>query len=116
MGEMVRVVLLPKDAEGESAGDRQIMIDMVIDVAGSAVGPFPAFGRVGDYKKPETLFPFTLMMDGRVDYGAHTDAGASQGKLGIRSTQLVAGAEVPLTGADGAEIFEIASVTPLVKD
>ena len=113
MGEMVRVVLVPKNAEGESAGDRQIMVDMAIDTAGSAVGPFPAFGRVGDYKKPETLYPFTLMMDGRVDFGALAQAGASQSKLGIRSTQLVAGAEVPLTAADGPETFVIATVTPL---
>jgi hypothetical protein len=110
---MVRVVLVPKNAEGETAADRQIMIDMAIDATGSAVGPFPAFGRVGDYKKPATLYPFTLMMDGRIDYGAYADDKANQNKLQIRSTILVAGAEVAHVGADGTEPFEIVTVTPL---
>jgi hypothetical protein len=109
MTEMVRVVLVPRDAEGEAAGDRQIMVDMAIDATGSAVGPFPAFGRVGDYRKPATLYPFTLMMDGRVDYGAYADAKASEVKLAIRSTILRPGAEI----AHGGETFVIASVTPL---
>ena len=113
MTEIVRVVLLPKGADEESAGDRQIMVDMAIDAAGSAVGPFPAFGRVGNFKKPATLHPFTLMMDGRIDYGAHADDGANQNKLEIRSTILRPGAEIAQTGAGGAETFVITTVTPL---
>ena len=115
MTEMVRVVLVPRGAEGDTAGDKQIVLDMAIDAAGTAVGPFPAFGRIGDFRKPETLFPFTLMMDGRIDYGAHAEDSANQTKLQIRQTVLKAGAEVARVGAGGNEAFEIASVTPLVS-
>jgi len=113
MGEMVRVTLLPKDADGDAAADRQIVIDMAVDAAGSAIGPFPAFGRIGDFRKPETLYPFTLMMDGRIDTGAYAGDEARQGKLAIRSTPMTIGAEVAHGTGDRTETFVIATVTSL---
>lgn len=113
MGDIVRVVLFPKDAD--DAGDRQIIVDMAIDASGSAVGPFPAFGRVGDFKRPKTLYPFTLMGDGRIDYGACASDGAPQDKLAIRSVALTPGAEIVRTAGDRAETFVIAAVTSLLN-
>jgi hypothetical protein len=110
---MVRVVLLPKDAGEVSAGESQITIDMLVDGSGSAVGPFPAFGRVGDFRKPGTLYPFTLMGDGRMDYGAHADEAARQDKLSIRATNLTLGAEVACTAGDRVTVFVIDTVTSL---
>jgi len=109
MGEMVRVTLLPKDADG----DRQIILDLTVDAEGLAVGPFPAFGRVGDFRKPETLLPFTLMMDGRMDFGANTAAEANQDKLEIRKTVLAVGAEIARAAPDGEERFVISALTSL---
>ena len=113
MADMVRVTLLPKDVDGDSAGDRPIILDMVIDESGTAVGPFPAFGRVGDFRKPETLYPFTLMMDGRMDYGASAEASANQAKLEIRKAVLAVGAEIAHVGPSGSETFAISALTPL---
>jgi len=113
VGDMMRVVLLPKDAAAGTAGDRQITIDMAVDAGGTAVGPFPAFGRTGDFKKPETLYPFALMGDGRIDYGAHAPHEARQDKLALRAARLTPGAEIVRTAAGEAEIFLIEAVTPL---
>jgi hypothetical protein len=113
VSDIVRVVLVPKDAD--DATDRQIMVDMAIDAGGSAVGPFPAFGRVGDFKRPNTLYPFTLMGNGRIDYGAYASDGAPQDNLAIRSVVLTPGAEIVRTAGDQAETFVIAAVTSLLN-
>jgi len=111
VGDIVRVVLVPQGAE--DAIDRQIALDLAIDAGGVAVGPFPAFGRIGDFKRPETLFPFTLMGDGRLDYGAHAGPVPTQDKLAIRNGVLVPGAEILRTLGDRSEAFVIATVTSL---
>lgn len=111
MGDIVRVVLVPQGAEDVT--DRQIALDLAIDAGGVAVGPFPAFGRVGDFKRPETLFPFTLMGDGRLDYGAHAGLVPADDTLAIRKQVLIPGAEI-LRNVDGRrEAFVIATVTSL---
>ncbi|WP_206366439.1 hypothetical protein [Sphingomonas gei] len=110
---MVRVVLFPKGPRDPAATDRQITIDMVVDAGGSAIGPFPAFGRMGDFTKPEMLYPFALMGDGRIDYGAYASDGARQDKLAIRTARLAPGAEILRTAAGTTEIFLIDTVTPL---
>lgn len=114
MADFVRVVLLPKDPE--NAADRQITLDLKIDDSGSAIGPFPAFGRVGDFKKPDTVYPFTLMGDGRLDYGAYASDTAEQDKLAIRSTVVAPGAEIVRATGVRTESFVIATVTSLVTD
>lgn len=111
MGEIVRVILFPSGAE--DATDRQIVLDLAIDADGAAVGPFPAFGRIGDFKRPGTLFPFTLMGDGRLDYGAHAGDVPTQDKLAIRNEVLAPGAEILRTAGDRSESFVIATVTSL---
>lgn len=110
MAGMVRIVLLPKD--GTAAGDRQIIVDMLADAGGVAVGPFPAFGRIGDWTKPETLRPFTLMGDGRLDFGVHAPADASRAMLALRGAALSPGVDI----AGTAGPYTIATVTPLVAD
>lgn len=108
---MVRVVLVPQGAE--DATDLQIMLDLTIDAGGVAVGPFPAFGRIGDFKRPETLFTFTLMGDGRLDYGAHAGPLPADDKLAIRDAVLVPGGEILRTLGERSEVFVIATVTSL---
>ncbi|MEJ0022313.1 MAG: hypothetical protein WDN76_01905 [Alphaproteobacteria bacterium] len=110
--EVVRVVLLPQDKNG----DRQFVLDLKLNPETQVSdGPFPAWGRVGDYKKNETLFPFTLMMDGRLDYGAYATDAQRQAVLDIRKAKLVQGGEIALRNGDKTETFVIASVTPLVS-
>ncbi len=111
VGDIVRVVLVPQGAQ--DAADRQIMLDLTVDAGGAAVGPFPAFGRIGDFKRPETLFPFTLMGDGRLDYGAHAGPAPAEDKLAIRNAVLTPGAEILRTVGDRSEAFVIAAVTSL---
>lgn len=112
MGDIVRVVLYPKGADLASASDRQITLDLAIDARGAAVGPFPAFGRVGDFKRPATIYPFTLMGDGRLDYGAHAGEVAPD-KLAIRAATLAPGGEIERTVGDHQVTFVIATVTSL---
>lgn len=111
MGDMVRVILFPQGAE--DATDRQIALDLTIDAGGAAVGPFPAFGRIGDFKRPKTLFPFTLMGDGRLDYGAHAGPVPAEDRLAIRNAVLAPGAEILRAAGDRSEAFVIATVTSL---
>jgi hypothetical protein len=111
VGDIVRVILFPQGAE--DATDRQIVVDLTIDGAGAAVGPFPAFGRIGDFKRPGTLFPFTLLGDGRLDYGAHAGDVPTLDKLAIRNAVLAPGAEILRTADDHSEAFVIATVTSL---
>jgi len=111
----VRVVLVPKDTDADTAAARQIVLDLRLDTEkGSSNGPFPAFGRIGDFRKPETLFPFTLMMDGRLDMGAHASDAQRQDKLDIRGATLEVGGDVPLISGDASEPFVIQSITRLL--
>lgn len=111
VGDIVRVTLVPQGEE--EATDRQIVLDLTIDARGVAVGPFPAFGRIGDFRRPGTLFLFTLMGDGRLDYGAHAGDVSTQDKLAIRNEVLAPGAEILRTAGDRSEAFVIATVTSL---
>ncbi len=107
--EMVRITLMPSDAgEGDA---RQIVIDMKTD-AGTrqTTGPFPAFGRIGDFRHPETLYPFALMFDGRMDLGAHATEAQRQVRLDIRTARLIPGEIVRATDGD----YVIRTVTPLL--
>ena len=81
MPEMMRIVLVPVEGDETTAEAAQIMIDLAIDEAGLNSGPFPAFGRIGDFRGSETLYPFTLMGDGRMDRGAHASDGQRQDRL-----------------------------------
>ncbi|MFA5962582.1 MAG: hypothetical protein WC804_01060 [Sphingomonas sp.] len=112
MGDIVRVVLYPKGVDGAFASDRQITLDLAIDAGGSAVGPFPAFGRIGDFKRPETIYPFTLMGDGRLDYGAHA-GDVAQDMLAIRAATLTPGGEIVRTVGNHQATFVIATVNSL---
>lgn len=112
MSDIVRVTLFPKVAE--DAGARQIVLDLAIDASGSVAGPFPAFGRIGDFKRPETLYPFALMGDGRVDFGAHAGDDMRQDRLAIRSAVLAPGAEVAWNTPDRAETFVVDTIAPLL--
>ena len=108
----MRVILFPK--ADEDAGARQIVLDLAIDASGSVVGPFPAFGRVGDFKRPETLYPFALMGDGRVDFGAYAGDSARQDRLAIRSAVLAPGTEIIWSANDRAETFVVDTIGSLV--
>lgn len=111
----VRIVLVPRGADAETAAARQFVLDLRLDTEkGTSSGPFPAFGRIGDFRKPETLYPFTLMMDGRLDTGAHARDEARQARLEIRDAPLVEGGEVALTDGERSETFVIQSVTRLL--
>ncbi len=112
MSDIVRVILFPKNAE--DPGARQIVLDLAIDASGSVVGPFPAFGRVGDFKRPETLYPFALMGDGRIDFGAYASDSARQDRLAIRSAVLSPGVEIDWTANDRAETFVVDTIVSLV--
>ena len=113
--EMIRLTLLPKGAEGEAAGDRQIVIDMKIDPdTNISTGPFPAFGRVGDFRKPATLYPFTLMRDGRMDYGAYASDEQNQDKLEIRTAILTIGSEIEYKTSDKSETYVVSAIMPLL--
>ena len=111
---MNRIVLVPSAGEENERGARQIIIDLLIDRDGAAVGPFPAFGRVGDYTRPETLFPFALMGNGALAFGAHASVPGSADILAIRSARVIVGAEILRTTNDRAESFVVAEVTPLM--
>ncbi len=109
--EFVRVVLLPQDKNG----DRQFILDLKLNPETQVSdGPFPAWGRVGDYKKNETLFPFTLMMDGRLDYGAYATDAQRQAVLEIRKVKVAPGEQITLRNGDKTETFVVETVTPLI--
>lgn len=109
----VRVVLFEKGVDGAEAPDSQMVIDMALDPeTGASKGPFPAFGRIGNWQKPATLYPFALMMDGRLDFGTMATEAQNQEKLELRPARLEAGVEVPGT----AKSYVIQSVTSLSGD
>ena len=114
MAEMVRVVLVPKDADAEAAANQQIILDLARDPGtNESPGPFPAFGRVGDFNKPETLYPFTLMKDGRMDYGSYATEEQRQDMFDVRTARLVVGEEVAYRTGGGSHTYVVTSVTPL---
>jgi len=113
MSEMMRIVLVPVGADQTMAEDAQIMIDLAIDGAGLNSGPFPAFGRIGDFRRPETLYPFTLMGDGRMDLGAHASDAQRQDRLDIRGASLACGLQVALTGSEGPRLYEVRTIAPV---
>lgn len=111
----VRITLVPKGADADTAAARQIVLDLRLDTdKGSSNGPFPAFGRIGDFRRPETLYPFTLMMDGRLDMGAYASDAQREAKLEIRSAALEQGGEVTLVDGQTSEIFVIQSIARLL--
>ncbi len=111
----VRVTLTPKGADADTAAARQIILDLKLDSeTGTSSGPFPAFGRIGDFRKNETLFPFTLMMDGRLDMGAYASDAQRQDKLDIRGAKLEVGGDVALVKGDASETFVISAITRLL--
>ncbi|MBC2778547.1 hypothetical protein [Parasphingopyxis marina] len=112
--QAVRLVLKSAGADGD---DRQIVIDLNRDSeTGISAGPFPAFGRVGHFRKAETLYPFTLMGDGRMDYGAHAQDDQRQDRLEVRKAKLTAGEAITCRVGDRADDYLIESVEPLLGD
>jgi hypothetical protein len=109
--EMVRVVLTPKDAEGDAAAEQQIILDLKIDAEGKTAGPLPAFGRVGNFTNAGGLYPFTLMADGRMDYGAHASVEERQDNLSVRGCKIAVGEEAMYKDASGESAYVIKSVT-----
>jgi len=117
VGDVVRVTLVPRDAGGTMIDALQIIIDVVADIdTQQAIGPFPAFGRIGDFKQPETLIPFTLMGDGRIDRGVYAPVGASDDKLMIRGARVAVGEKIARVAGDQSSLYEIAGVTRLLGD
>jgi len=113
--QLVRLVLKPANVDADEADERQIVLDLSLDSdTGMSAGPFPAFGRVGDYRKPETLFPFTLMMDGRMDTGAYAAEQERNDMLEIRKASLEEGGIIVRRSGDTAADYVIESVTPLI--
>ena len=114
---IVRVTLRPLGVSADTANDRQIVLDLKIDRSTrAACGPFPAFGRVGDFRKPDGLYPFTLMFDGRMDYGAHAADAARQDRLDIRGAAVIEGAHIAHHSAGVGLPYAIVSVTDIVTD
>lgn len=109
--EMVRVVLTPKGAEAEAAAEQQIILDLKVDETGKTAGPLPAFGRVGNFTNVGGLYPFTLMADGRMDYGAHASDAERQDNLSVRSVKIAVGEEAIYKDASGESPYVIKSVT-----
>jgi hypothetical protein len=110
---MVRVVLMP---QRDAAEARQIVLDLKMDEeSGSSSGPFPAFGRVGDFRAPETLYPFTLMFDGRMDYGAYARDDQRQDMIEIRKAPIAEGEEIAYRAGEQSFTYVIASVTRLIE-
>ena len=115
VNEIVRVVLTPKGADADSAADRQIVLDMKIDPDTQlSTGPYPAFGRIGDFRKPETLYPFALMFDGRLDFGAYATDGQPVHKIDIRAAKIAVGQEVAYHMGDDSAPYGIDMVTALL--
>ena len=112
--ELMRVVLTPAGADDNLAAQLQFILDLQVDSEAQAcVGPRPAFGRRGDYTRNDSLYPFTLMADGRLDYGAYAADDGRQDNLDIRGRKIVAGETVALRSAEDRSDYVIKSVTAL---
>ncbi|MEG3151302.1 hypothetical protein U1769_15520 [Sphingomonas sp. ZT3P38] len=110
-----RVTLVPLDAEGDAAEARQIILDLTVDdETNISTGPYPAFGRVGDFHRPGTLYPFTLMGDGRMDFGAHASDAQRQAKLHIRAARLVQDETIACDDAGVATQYRINTIAALI--
>lgn len=113
--EMMRIILKPEGADEATAGAKQIWIDLSVDSeTGVSTGPFPAWGRVGDWQQPDTLVPFTLMMDGRMDTGAFANEGERNDVLEIRKATLEAGGTIVRRSGDTVSNYAIESMKPLI--
>ena len=113
--ESVRVVLLPVGDHDNEGTAVQIVLDLQREVGASrSSGPFPAFGRIGDFRRPETLFPFALMFDGRMDLGALASEVDRHMILDIRTAELLPGTVVARTTDGRHDRYVIASVTNLL--
>lgn len=111
--EVRRIELVPADVDEAAQAAGKLILDLVIDVeTGRSNGPFPAFGREGDYRQPATLLPFTLMADGRLDYGAYAAAYERADVLTIRPVRLAVDADVVCSRAGGDTLYRVLSITP----
>lgn len=111
---MTRIVLVPAGADEAAQAAGQLILDLRVDRATlRSSGPFPAFGRKGDFRQPDTLFPFTLMADGRLDFGAFAPDNARQDVLAIRQAKIAPGEEIACTGPAGETRYRIVSADSL---
>lgn len=115
MVRWLRVTLVPLDAGADTAEARQIILDLAVDdETNISTGPYPAFGRVGDFHRPDTLYPFTLMGDGRMDFGAYASDAQRQAKLQIRAARLVQDETIACDDAGVTTQYRISAITALI--
>ena len=108
-----RITLVLADADEEAQAAGKLILDLAVDAeTGLSSGPFPAFGRKGDFRQPDTLLPFTLMADGRLDFGAFAPAAERADVLNIRRIRLVRDEDVICTTAGGDTRYRILSIAP----
>ena len=111
---MQRIVLVPVDADESAHAAGQLILDLLVDSATSrSSGPFPAFGRKGDFRQPATVYPFTLMVDGRLDFGAFAPDEARLDVLAVRQALLATGEEIACSGPAGISRYRIVSADRL---
>ena len=111
--EMHRIELVLADADEAAQAAGKLILDLAVDNATLlSSGPFPAFGRKGDFRQPETLQPFTLMAGGRLDFGAFAPAEERADVLNIRHVRVAVEAEVICTGASGETRYRIKFIAP----
>ena len=110
---MHRVTLVLADIDEEAQAAGKLILDLALDVeTGFSTGPFPAFGRKGDFRQPDTLLPFTLMADGRLDFGAFAPASERADVLNIRNIRLAQEEDVVCTTVGGDTRYRIVSIAP----
>ncbi len=113
--EMMRLILKPAGADEATAAAKQIWVDLAVDSeTGQSTGPFPAWGRVGDWQQPGTLVPFTLMMDGRMDTGIYASDDQRSDVLEIRKADLGEGKTIVLKSGSDTSNYVIESLKPLI--
>ena len=111
--EMHRIVLVPTDADQNTQLSERLILDLAMDIETRiSTGPFPAFGRKGDFHQPATLLPFTLMADGRLDYGAFAPAAEQPQMLNIRQVRLLPEDTVICTHAGAETRYKVVSMAP----
>lgn len=115
--EMMRLILKPEGADEATAAAKQIWVDLSVDSETAvSTGPFPAWGRVGDWQQPDTLIPFTLMMDGRLDTGVYASDEDRKDVLEIRKATLEVGGTIVRRAGDSATNYTIESMKPLIAN
>lgn len=93
----------------------QVVLDLIVDVdSKQAVGPFPAFGRIGDFRNPDTVVPFTLMKDGLMDRGSNARPGPKEQTLLIRGARLGVGENISMIVGGNTSSYEIVSLVSLL--